>query len=226
MALDIILTGATGFVGGGLLLELLRHPDVGQVCMLNRKPFPMYTIEAAGVRIIPGKIKEIIIPDFMNLSQIQPQLTGYAACFFCAGISSIGLKEPEYTRITYDTTLNVAKTLVAQNPGMVFTYVSGRSTDSTEQGRTMWARVKGRTENALAALPFRAVYNFRPALMLASPGQQNIKRIYKVLGAVGPVFFRKSTLTLHQVALAMIHAVQRGYPKQTLEVDDIKILAQ
>jgi len=152
-------------------------------------------------------------------------LTGYDACFYCAGISSIGMDEAKYTQITYDTTLYVAKTLAALNPDMVFTYVSGSHTDSSEKGKIMWARIKGKTENDLIRLPFRGVYNFRPGFMKPFKGQKNVKNILKPLIFVIPLLFPKKVLTLKQVGQAMVHAVQKGYPKTVLEIEDIKILA-
>src|ERR1700754_361161 len=147
MAITVILTGATGMVGEGVLLECLENPEVAQVLIVNRKP---------SLRKHP-KLKELIVPDFMKLDQYNDQLKGYDACFFCAGISSIGMKEAAYSHITYDITLNFAQKLLALNPAMTFNYVSGSHTDSSEKGKVMWARVKGKTENALMKLPFKKV---------------------------------------------------------------------
>jgi len=141
-------------VGEGVLLECLDHPAVTTVLIVNRRP---------SGRQHP-KLKECIVPDFFNLSAVTDQLTGYDACLYCAGVSSLGMKEQEYSRITYDTTLYFAGELVRLNPNMVFSYISGTATDSSEKGKIMWARVKGRIENALIRLPFKGVYNFRPAL--------------------------------------------------------------
>jgi uncharacterized protein YbjT (DUF2867 family) len=218
MNIKVILTGATGMVGEGILLECLDHPAVTAVLMVNRRP---------SGRQHP-KLKECIVPDFFNLSAFTDQLTGYDACFYCAGVSSVGMKEPEYTRITYDTTLHFAQELVRLNPNMVFNYISGAATDSSEKGRIMWARVKGRTENALTRLPFKGVYNFRPGFMRPTPGQQNIKGIYKVIGGLYPllrVLLPNQVSTLQEVGLAMINSVLFGYSKQTLEIKDIKLLA-
>ena len=151
MKIKAIITGATGMVGEGVLHECLLHPDVESVLVINRKP--------CGVK--HEKLKEIIHKDFLDLSAIEEQLAGYNACYFCAGVSSVGKKEDEYTRITYDLTLNFANTLVKLNPDMTFCYVSGVGTDSTEKGRSMWARVKGKTENDLLKLPFKAAYMFQ-----------------------------------------------------------------
>ena len=146
MKIKAIITGVTGMVGEGVLHECLLHPDVESVLVINRKP--------CGVK--HEKLKEIIHKDFFDLSSIEDQLAGYNACYFCAGVSSVGKKEDEYRRFTYDLTLNFANTLLKFNPDMTFCYVSGVGTDSTEKGRSMWARVKGKTENDLLKLPFKA----------------------------------------------------------------------
>jgi uncharacterized protein YbjT (DUF2867 family) len=166
------------------------------------------------------------VPDFKNTSEVEATLTGYDACFYCAGVSSVGMSEADYTAITYDTTIAFATTLARLNPNMVFTYVTGSSTDSTEKGKTMWARVKGRTENALMRLPFKGVYNFRPGLMMPKPGQKHLKTGYRVALVFAPIlriFFK--SLKLSQVGRAMIRCVQSGAPKQVLEIPDIAALA-
>jgi uncharacterized protein YbjT (DUF2867 family) len=217
--LKVILTGATGMVGEGVLFECLANPAVAEVLLVGRKPYPLEH----------PRLKQAIAPDFMQLSVIEPQLAGYDACFFCAGISSVGLSEAEYTHITYDLTLHFAETLVRLNPQMTFVYVSGAQTDSSENGRSMWARVKGRTENALARLPFRAEYNFRPGFMKSTPGQRNVKKWYPLfawlyfpLRLVAP----NLVSTLKDVALAMIHVARSGYEKNVLEVRDINAAAK
>lgn len=217
--LKVIITGATGMVGEGVMLECLEHPAIEQVLLVSRKPY--------GASY--PKLKECIVPDFMNLDEVTPQLAGYDACFFCAGVSSVGMSETNYTRITYDTTLHFARALAALNPRMVFIYVSGAHTDSTEKGRTMWARVKGRTENDLQKVGFKNVYSFRPGFMKAMPGQKKLKPwfplfawLYWPLRLVLPNFVS----TLHDVGLAMILCVTRGYPKEILEVKDINALAK
>ncbi|HQQ94672.1 MAG TPA: NAD-dependent epimerase/dehydratase family protein [Bacteroidia bacterium] len=213
--IKVILTGATGMVGEGVLLECLKNEQVSQVLMINRRSSTWKH----------NKLKELIVPDFLKLENYAEQLKGYDACFFCAGISSVGMNEADYTRVTYDTTLHVGKTLLALNPGLVFTYVSGMSTDSTEKGRMMWARVKGKTENDLMKLPFKGEYNFRPGIMKPFKEQQHVKTLFKVFSFLIPIFFSGSTLTLEQVGRAMIHAVTKGYDKQVLEVSDIRKLA-
>ena len=219
MGIKVIITGATGMVGEGVLLTCLEHPAVEKVLTVSRKPYPLSH----------AKLKELLIPDFLQLETVENQLAGYDACFFCAGVSAVGMKEADYRRITFDTTLHFADTLVRLNPGMVFNYVSGQSTDSTEKGRMMWARVKGATENALMKLPFKDVYNFRPGLMKPLPGQKNLKPMFRILSALYPVLhgiFPNSSSTLKEVGLAMINSVTIGYEKPILEVRDIKQLAK
>ncbi len=217
MTYKIIITGATGMVGEGVLLECLEHPAVSHVLSVSRKPTG---------RTHP-KLKEYIVPEFLEISMDDQNLKGYDACFFCAGVTSIGKKEPEYTRLTYDTTLHFAKVVAKQNPDMTFIYVSGASTDSTEKGRQMWARVKGRTENALMRLPFKHVYNFRPGFMKLTPGQKNELPMYKYFAWLYPILkivMPNSTSTLKQVGKAMINCLIIGHEKQILEVRDINPL--
>ena len=164
MKIKAIITGATGMVGEGVLHECLLSPDVESVLVINRRP--------CGVS--HSKLKEIIHKDFFDLSPIKDQLKHYNACYFCAGISSVGKKEDEYTRITYDLTMNFAKTLVELYPDMTFTYISGLGTDSTEKGKIMWARVKGKTENDLMKLPFKASYMFRPGFIQPTKSLKNM----------------------------------------------------
>ncbi len=214
-----IITGATGMVGEGVMLVCLEHPAVEQVLLVSRRPYGN----------AHAKLQECIVPDFMQLDAVAGQLSGYDACFFCAGVSSVGKSEAEYTRITYDMTLHFAETLAKLNPGMVFVYVSGAMTDSTEKGRVMWARVKGRTENALTRAGFRAVYSFRPGFMKAMPGQKNLPTVYRLLGWLYPVVrvvLPNQVSTLRDVGAAMIHCVLQGYPKQVLEIRDINALGR
>jgi len=213
-----IITGATGMVGEGVLLECLDNADVEQVLVINRKP----------VGISHPKLREIIHGDFFNLTPIEAQLAGYDACFFCLGISSIGMSEADYKRTTYDLTLSVGEVLAKLNPDMAFCYVTGKSTDSSEQGKVAWARVKGATENALMRL-FKRAYMFRPALMKATPGQKNLNPYYKYLAWIYPIgraLFPASFCTLQEVGRAMINAARKGYPKRILEVTDIVELAK
>lgn len=214
--IKVIITGATGMVGEGVLFECLQNPTVSEVLIINRRH---YEIEHP-------KLKELIAPDFFQINQLAYNLVRYDACFFCAGISSVGMKEDKYARITHDTTLAFAKALLAVNSNIVFTYVSGAQTDSSEKGRIMWARVKGRTENDLAKLGFRGEYNFRPGVMQPFPGQKNWKPLFKFIIKVIKAVAPKSVLSMHEVGQAMINAVTMGYKKNVLEVKDIRKLAR
>lgn len=217
--IKVILTGATGMVGEGVLLECLLNPAVAEVLMVNRRP---------STHRHP-KLRECLVPDFFHIDAVTDELRGYDACFFCAGVSSIGKSEAEYTRLTRDLTLHFAEALVKLNPGMVFIYVSGAMTDSTEKGRTMWARVKGHTENALQRVGFRAAYNFRPGFMRPSPGQQNVLSYYKWIGWLFPalrVLAPNHVSTLRDVGVAMIRCVTEGYSRPILEIRDINALAK
>ena len=213
--MKVIITGATGMVGEGVLLHCLESKEVTDVLMVNRRPYDLKH----------SKLKELIVKDFLKLGENEQALKGYDACFFCAGISSVGLKEDEYTKITYDTTLHFANILAKLNTGMVFTFVSGALTDSTEKGSSMWARVKGKTENDLMKLPFKKEYNFRPGIMKPVKGQKNVKTLFKILIPILSPFFGSKVLSLNEVGQAMINAVNKGYDKQVLEVSDIKKLA-
>jgi len=217
MKIKAILTGATGMVGEGVLLECLDHPDVEQVLVINRK--------SGGVT--HPKLKEVIHADFFNLAPIEQHLVGYNACYFCLGISSVGISKEDYKHITYDLTLNFAQVLARLNPDMTFCYVTGAGTDSTEKGSIAWARVKGATENALMRL-FKNTYLFRPGFMKASEGQKNLKSYYKYfvwLYPIGRKLYPAGFCTLKEVGLAMINT-SKGYPKQILEVKDIVELSK
>lgn len=217
MKLKVIVTGATGMVGEGVLHECLNHPDVEEVLIVNRKPFGL----------THPKLKEIVHGNFYELASIKDKLSDYDACFFCLGVSSVGMKEADYHRITYDLTIHFAETVA--NSGMTFVYVSGASTDSTEKGKSMWARVKGKTENKLLSMPFKAAYMFRPGAMIPTPGLKNTLTAYKFLGWLFPVFrlFWPNTIsTLADVGLAMIKSATKGYEKKVLEVVDINALAK
>lgn len=205
-------------VGEGVLLECLNHPDVERVLVINRRP--------GGVS--HPKLREIIHTDFFDLTPIEDQLAGFDACFFCLGVSSVGMSQEAYKRVTQDLTLNVARSLAALNPEMTFCYVTGASTDSSEQGRVAWARVKGATENALMTL-FKNAYMFRPGFMKATPGQKNVKSYYKYIEWVYPIgrtVYPAGFCTLQEVGRAMINAASKGYPKNILEVKDIVALAR
>lgn len=218
MQINVLITGTTGMVGEGVLLECLEHPDVASVGVINRRP--------GGVT--HPKLKEIIHTDFFDLSPIASQLSGYNACFFCLGISSVGVSKEEYRHITYDLTLGFAQTLAASNPDLTFCYVTGAGTDSTEKGRSAWARVKGETENALMRI-FKRAYMFRPGFMKATPGQKNVKDYYRFIAwmyPLGRVLFPAGFCTLQEVGRAMINISLKGYSKQIITVKDIVELAK
>ena len=174
MKLNVIITGATGMVGKGVLLECIDSPDVESILLINRSP----------VDVMHPKVKEIIHKDFFDLSSVRDQLTGYNACFFCLGVSSVGMKEADYKRFTYDLTLGFAKVVLFLNPDMTFCYVSGAGTDSSEKGKSMWARVKGKTENDLLSLGFKATYMFRPGYIHPMRGIKSKTPLYKAVYVV------------------------------------------
>jgi uncharacterized protein YbjT (DUF2867 family) len=216
----VLLFGATGMVGQGVLRECLLAPDVEQVIAIGRS--------ATGQR--HAKLREIVRPDVQDLSPLAPELTGIDACFFCLGVSAAGMSEERYTQLTYDLTLAVAQTLARLHPGMTFVYVSGMGTDATERGRTMWARVKGRTENALLALPLEA-YMFRPGLIQPLHGIRSKTALYRaayvVLAPFTPLLkrlFPRAVTTTEQMGRAMLAVARRGYPRRVLETADINTL--
>ena len=217
MTISVIITGATGMVGEGVLLECLADARVGRVLVINRKP--------AGVT--HPKLVEIVHADFFDLAAIQPRLAGYDACFFCLGVSSVGMSEADYARVTHDLALEFGRVLARLNPDLAFCYVSGKGTDSTEHGKTMWARVKGRTENELLRLFPRGAM-LRPGMMKATPGQKNLKSWYHLIAWIYPIgraLWPAAFCTLREVAQAMINAAAQGSPKRVLEVPDIVALA-
>lgn len=216
--MKIIITGATGMVGKGVLLECLSNEAVTSVLVINRK----------SVDLQDPKLKEIIHSDFFDLSAIREELAGYDACFFCLGISSFRQSEEIYTHITYELTMNFAQELLPLNPGMTFIYVSGTGTDSTEKGNTMWARVKGKTENDIIKLGFKDAYAFRPAYIKPEANTPSSTPIYRVLlatfGVLHPVIkflFPKYTTTTAQIGKAMIAVAGNGFDKKQVESADI-----
>jgi uncharacterized protein YbjT (DUF2867 family) len=216
--MKIVLFGATGMVGQGVLRECLLDANVESVLAVGRSP--------TGQR--HAKLREILHDDFLDFSAIGSDLTGYDACFFCLGVSSVGMNEERYRHLTYDITLAAAATLAKLNPGMVFIYVTGRGTDSTERGKLMWARIKGKTENDLLELPFKAAYMFRPAGIqpLHGVGSKTgwIQAIYVVTSPLLSLLNRTSPkfmTTTEQVGRAMIKVARDGYPKPVLESEDI-----
>jgi uncharacterized protein YbjT (DUF2867 family) len=208
-------------IGQGVLRECLLDPDVRTVLTVGRG--------ATGQK--HEKLRELVHADLLDFSAVESQLAGFDACFFCLGVTSAGMTEEQYQRVTYDIAMAAARTLVKLNPGMTFVFVSGTGTDSTESGRTMWARVKGKTENALLRLPFKAAYMFRPAFIQPLHGIKSKTKSYRFFYAVsGPIFpilkklFPKYMTTTEQLGRAMIKAVKHGAPKQVLEAEDINRL--
>jgi uncharacterized protein YbjT (DUF2867 family) len=213
--MQVIVTGVTGMVGEGVLLECLDNPAVERVLALARRPSGH----------THPKLHEHLVRDFRDVSEIQAALTGYDACFYCAGVSSVGMSEADYTAITYETPLRFAETLLRLNPNMVLTHISGASTDGTQQGKVMWARVKGKAENALLQLPFKGVYNFRISLTKPTPGQRYVKGGYVLIRALYPLLaLFLPGIPLRDVGRAMIECVRSGAPRGVLEVADIRAL--
>jgi uncharacterized protein YbjT (DUF2867 family) len=218
MKLSVIITGSTGMVGEGVLLECLDNPEVEKILVINRRPLG---------RSHP-KLQEIIHSDFFDLTAIEPQLAGYDACFFCLGVSSVGMKKEVYQHLTYDLTLNFAQALARQNADPAFCYVTGAGTDSSEKGRIAWARVKGAAENALLRL-FKRACMFRPGFMKPTAGQRNVNPYYKYVGWLYPIsraLFPGGVCTIREVGRAMVNAASKGAPKHILEVKDIVALAK
>lgn len=219
--LRVIITGATGMVGEGVLYECLHHPEVEKVLVISRKP--------SGYS--HPKLTEIIHSDFSDISSLSDRLQDYNACYFCLGVTSLGKKEPEYTKLTYTLTINFANTLATLNPRMTFCYISGAGTDSTEKGRTMWARVKGKTENDLLKLPFKQVYNFRPGGIIPFLPLKPTQTFYKTYKYTKWIFSLMKVITpqyvisLQDLAAAMIQVSLTGYPTPTVEMNDMKVLA-
>ncbi|MBP7240007.1 MAG: epimerase [Saprospiraceae bacterium] len=217
MKLNVIITGTTGMVGKGVLLECIDSPDVESILLINRSP----------VDVMHPKVKEIIHKDFFDLSSVRDQLTGYNACFFCLGVSSVGMKEADYKRFTYDLTLGFAKVVLFLNPDMTFCYVSGAGTDSSEKGKSMWARVKGKTENDLLSLGFKATYMFRPGYIHPMRGIKSKTPLYNafyvVLKPLYPLLKRMPKYVTDNAAIgrAMIAVARNGYTKRVLESIDI-----
>jgi uncharacterized protein YbjT (DUF2867 family) len=221
MAMKVIIFGATGMVGQGVLHECLSADGVESVLVVGR----------SSIGLQHPKLREIVHTDLFNYSTIEGDLRGYDACFFCLGVSSAGMSEEQYHRLTYDLTLTAAQSLARLNPGMTFCYVSGTGTDSTEQGRSMWARVKGKTENALLRLPFKAAFMFRPGYIQPVKGVRSKTTLYRILYAIlGPLYplwkllFPNHVTTTEQVGKAMIRVTERGYPRPQLENRDINAL--
>jgi uncharacterized protein YbjT (DUF2867 family) len=214
----VILFGGTGMVGQGVLKECERDPEITEVLAVGRT-----ALENAD-----AKVGEIAAEDLFDLDDEEDQLTGFDACFFCLGVSSSGMTEEQYRRVTYDLTMSVAKRLVRLNPGMVFEYVSGAGTDSSEKGSSMWARVKGKTENDLLGLGFRGAYMFRPGGIVPMDGIKSKTKVYQmfytVLGPVMPLLqrmFPKYVTTTQELGRAMVRVAKVGFEKKVIEAGDI-----
>lgn len=216
--MNVVLFGATGMVGQGALRECLLDEGVRRVLAVGRA--------ATGQR--HEKLREVVVPDVADLSAVEGELVGFDACLFCLGVSSAGMSEADYTRLTVDLTLAVARTLLRLNPGMTFVFVSGTGTDGSERGRVMWARVKGKAENALLGMGFRAAYMFRPAAIVPMHGITSRTRWIRIANTVlKPVFPALKALlpsyvtTTEQLGRAMLKVAREGYPKTVIEARDI-----
>ena len=217
--IKVIITGSTGMVGEGVLHECLLHPDIEKILILNRRPANMSH----------PKLVEVIHSDFFNLSPVENQLSGYDACFYCLGSTSLRMKESEYYSVTYTLTMHVAKVLSSLNPRMTFCYVSGAGTEAPEKAKFKWARIKGMLEQDLMKLPFRKVYLFRPGLLQRTKGLKNTHKIYYIFSLFYPVFrliLPKYVSTLSELGKAMINTVIKGFDNNILEVPDIVQLSE
>jgi uncharacterized protein YbjT (DUF2867 family) len=216
--MNVVIFGASGMVGQGVLLECLRDTGLQRVLVIGRSP----------VEQKHTKLREVLVKDLFDIASYASELTGLDACFFCLGISSAGMSEAAYRHLTYDLTMVIAQELAARNAALCFIFVSGASTDSTEQGRTMWARVKGATENALLRLPFRSAFMFRPGVIQPLDGIRSKTRAYRlgyvVMAPVLPLLrraFPNSVLTTREIGRAMLAVARDGWPRPVLEAKDI-----
>jgi len=221
--MNVLLFGATGMVGQGILRECLLDSGIPLVAAVGRS--------ATGVK--NPKLREIVRSDLTEYSPIENELRGFDACFFCLGVSSAGKSEADYERLTYSITIAAAETLSRLNPGMTFIYVSGAGTDSTEKGSRMWARVKGETENALLRMPFKAAYMFRPAVIQSTHGERSKTSAYRIAYALSkpllPLLrwlFPNYVVATEQIGRAMIHIAKYGAPKRILESTEIREYAE
>lgn len=219
--MNVLIFGATGMVGQGVLRECLLDPGVERVTAIGRT--------ATGVTA--PKLRELVHADLWNYASIEHELTGFDSCFFCLGVTSAGMKEADYERVTYGIAVAAAETLARLNPRMTFVFVSGAGTDSTEKGRVMWARIKGRTENAILRLPFKAAYMFRPGVIQPLHGIRSRTTLYNagyvVLKPLLPILrwaFPGQILTTGQIGRAMLKVVRSGAPTRILEAKDINAL--
>jgi len=221
--MNIAIFGATGMVGQGALRECLLDPEVRRIFSIGRSP--------TGTQ--HPKLQEIVRKDLFHYAELEGQLAGFDACFYCLGASSSGMNEADYTRITHDIALAAAEALVRLNPQMTFVFVSGAGADSTERGRVMWARVKGKTENALLRLPYKAVYVFRPGIIQPLHGIRSktagYRAFYAISGPLLPIarrLFPNYVVSTEQLGRAMLTAAKRGGPTAILDVPDIRALSK
>jgi uncharacterized protein YbjT (DUF2867 family) len=221
--MKVIVTGATGMVGKGVLLECLDHADVTEVLSISRR----------STEIDHPKLKELIHKDFSEFASVTDQLGGYDACYACMGVSSAGMNEEKYTHLTYNFTMALAKELFALNPEMTFTYVSGQGTDSSEKGRSMWARVKGKTENDILVLGFKQAFAYRPGAIIPLRGIEPSSKLYRVminnmgwLLKLAKWMAPDSVVNTTQIGLSMINITQKGYDQNIINPKDIQILAE
>ena len=220
--MNVVIFGATGMVGAGVLLECFADPRVTSVLAITRSPTGR----------THSKLHEVVHQDFFNFESLRADFASCDACFFCLGITSLGLSEAAYTRVTYDIAMAAAREMVAANPLMTFCFVSGVGTDSTERGRTMWARVKGKTENALLALGFKAAYMFRPGYIQPIGDVQSktgwVQTAYDIARPLYPLINRllpNNSTTTSNLGRAMIQVAAAGYSKQVLYSSDFNTLA-
>lgn len=216
--INVIITGSTGMVGEGVLQECLADPRIASITLLNR--------HSAGV--VHPKVREVLVSDLFTITGDEPGLQGADACFYCLGVTSVGKAEAEYTRLTHELTLKIAAALLKHNPDMTFIYVSAKGTDRSEKGRTMWARVKGRTENDLLQLGFKQTYFFRPFLLTPTKGLQNTHGFYYYISWLFPLgrkLYPEGFCTLKELALAMIRTGYSGYDRQIITPVDMVTLA-
>lgn len=220
--MKVVITGSTGMVGKGVLLVCLEDPRINEVLIINRSSLNMNH----------PKLKELLLEDFSKIAQFQSQLNNYDACYFCMGTSSVGMSEEDYTAITYDLTINFANVFIAASPNSSFIYVSGTGTDSSEKGKTMWARVKGKTENTLLAMPFKSAFMFRPGFIQPMRGIKSKTKLYQMFYTIStPIYpllkliFPKTLINTDQIGLAMITLIDKGSDKKWFENKDINAVA-
>ena len=217
--MKVVVTGATGMVGEGVVHECINDNRITDILLINRRP--------SGIK--SKKIKEIIHKDFFDLTSLKAVIEGYDACFYCLGISSVGMKEEAYHKITYDLAVQFGKMLLTHNPKIKMIYVSGAGTDSTEKGRSMWARVKGKAENKILNMGFEDAYAFRPGYIIPTKGLKRTQKAYKYLNFLSPVLralFPKYVTSLAEIGRAMINVASESRDKKVLECRDIVLAAR